>query len=508
MNLSGALSIASGSLANINFQLGVVSHNIANASTPDHAAEVGTQQSLTAGSEGMGVRTAATTRSIDIALQQAVFRQDSTVTSLTTTTVSLHVIDSVHGTPGTGGDLAGLLGKMADTFSTLLGDPSQSARQAAVLSAAGRLTSGVNALSDAYTEQRNAAQNAIVSGVKDINAALKQIGTLSNGIIAARAGEQSTADLDNQRDAVVHGLSRVLGIRTLNQSNGDLIVTTASGTLLPTRGEADPVKTSTASIGAGAAWPDGGIPPVTLHGADITAHLQDGRLGASIALRDRTLPRFQAELDEFSFSLSSRFEAQGLTLFTNPDGTVPAGGGTPVQTGYIGFSASIQVSAAVIANPAALRDGTQGIAGSATGASAFTVNPPGGPASFSTLITRVLDFALGARVQTGVAQPGSATSGLGPAGDLTAPFTAPATLADHAAAVVAAQAGESGEASGQLDIEQGVRKNLSDKLTALSGVNMDAEIARMIQLQNAYAASARIISAVQSLFTQLLQAIR
>jgi len=39
-------------------------------------------------------------------------------------------------------------------------------------------------------------------------------------------------------------------------------------------------------------------------------------------------------------------------------------------------------------------------------------------------------------------------------------------------------------------------------------VNMDTEMAHMIQLQNAYGANARVMSTVQAMWTQLLQAIR
>ena len=59
--------------------------------------------------------------------------------------------------------------------------------------------------------------------------------------------------------------------------------------------------------------------------------LTGGQLGANITLRDTTLPTYQAELDEFSQNLASRFSAQGLTLFSDPTGNVPAGGGMPVQ---------------------------------------------------------------------------------------------------------------------------------------------------------------------------------
>src|ERR1019366_425417 len=183
------------------------------------------------------------------------------------------------------------------------------------------------------------AQTDIVATVTSMNSNLSQIGLLNDRIINARSTGQSSADLENQRDAAVHALSNLVGIRTLSQPNGGLIITTTSGTQLPTQANTTPVQTTSATIGAGASYASGGLPPITVGGVDITSQLQGGRLGSDIALRDTTLPLFQGELDEFSQSLASRFDAQGLTLFSDPNGNVPVGGGAPVQSGYVGFSA-------------------------------------------------------------------------------------------------------------------------------------------------------------------------
>ena len=123
-----------------------------------------------------------------------------------------------------------------------------------------------------------------------------------------------------------------------------------------------------------------------LGGQDVTQQLTGGQIGGNIALRDSTLPTIQANLDEFAQNLSSRFAAQGLTLFSDGGGNVPSGGGTPAQAGYIGYANEIQVDPAVLATPSLVRDGTTAIAGSPTGASAFTPNPPGGPAGFTGMI--------------------------------------------------------------------------------------------------------------------------
>src|ERR1700738_1730488 len=105
MSLDGALSIAISGLANINAGLGVISNNVANANTPDYSAETANQSAIAAGSRSLGVHTEATTRAVDLALQQSAFHQDTAVATLITTTTSLQTIDALQGTPGQGNDL-------------------------------------------------------------------------------------------------------------------------------------------------------------------------------------------------------------------------------------------------------------------------------------------------------------------------------------------------------------------------------------------------------------------
>src|SRR6185437_2021173 len=454
MSLEGALSIASGGLANINRQLALVSQNVANAGTPNYAAEISGQHSLTADGQGLGVISDPATRIIDKGLQDQIIQQNATVAGLQTTQTALQAIDAVQGTPGQGSDLASLLGKVQDQFSTLLTDPSNQTQQSAVVSAAANLAQGINTLSSAYTGQRQAAQNDIGDAVDTLNATLATIGTLSNRIVAQRAGGQSTADLENQRDAAVQTLSQLVSIKTLEQPNGDLMVVTTAGLALPTHAQSGQIRIADATMQPQASYPGGGVPGITLNGVDVTAQFQDGRIGADLGLRDSTLPTWQGELDEFAQTLASRFAAQGLTLFSDPTGAVPSSAGVPVQTGYVGFAGTIQVNPAVSATPSLVRDGTTAIVGSPTGASAFTPNPAGGPAGFTGMISRVLDYALGAQAQNGVPQPSANTAGLGPAGNLAAPYAAAPTLAGLASTMVASQAQQSASVTNQAGTEQ------------------------------------------------------
>jgi len=423
---------------------------------------------------------------------------------LQTTQTSLQAIDSVLGTPGSGNDLGSLLGNLQNGFATLLTDPGNQTRQIAVVAAATTLAQGINSLSAAYIAQRQAAQDGMGREVNTLNSTLATIGQLSDQIIALKPTGQSTADLENQRNAAVQTVSQLLNVKPVEQPNGDLSVFTANGLTLPTSGGGGPFFFAGGATPAGTYYPGGGLPGITLGEVDVTSQMVGGQIGANIALRDATLPTDQAELDEFAQGLSSRFAGQGLTLFTDDSGTVPSGGGTPAQAGYVGYAGSIQVNPAVVATPSLVRDGTAAVA--STG---FTPNPPGGPAGFTALITNIVNFTFGTQSQSGIAQPAMNDNGLGPSGTLTAPFnSAGNSLSDFATNLVSSQAQQSASTTSDLTTEQALQTSLTTRVASISGVNMDAEMSQMLALQNAYSANARVISTVQSMFTQLLQSVQ
>ena len=243
-----------------------------------------------------------------------------------------------------------------------------------------------------------------------------------------------------------------------------------------------------------------------LGGVDVTQQMTGGTIGANVALRDGTLPTYQAELDEFSQNMAGQFAAQGLSLFTDPSRNVPAGGGTgPVQSGYVGFASD---------DPGQPdRAGRRG-AGASTATSrspaARPVRPPSpptanGPSGFTTLITNILNYALGADAQPGVPQPAANTTGLGATGTLNAPFAAPATLADFAAALYRGAGGDQRQRHHPARHRAGGADLACLPVATQSGVNIDQQMALMIQLQNAYGANAKVMSAVQNMFSGFWQ---
>ena len=502
MGLDTALGIASGGLANISLGLSVISQNVANTSTPQYAVEAATLQSVSAGGEGFGVQSGVVLRASNPGLQTQVSEQVAQDAYDETTGNALSALQPALGTVNAGNDLGSQLTTMQASFSTLLGDPGDTTQQSAVVSSAQALASSINVLSQSYVQARQATQDGLVSSVNQLESALTAVGTLSRQIISLRAQGQSTADVENQRAQAENSISQLVNARFLDQPNGDVTVLTLGGVQLPTVGSTK-VSIANATIGASASYPTSGVPGILLGSTDITAQMTGGQIGAQLALRDATLPTYQASLDQFAQSLSTRFADQGLTLFTDNSGGVPVSNGTPMQAGYVGYAGVVQVNPAVVANPALVRDGTQAIAGSADSASAFTPNSTG-LTGFSTMISRVLNYTLGDQAQAGVTQPPIETQGLGTTGTLIAGFGPQATLGDYANALTASQAADSDNATTDAADSKAVLTSLQGKMTGETGVSMDAELGQMVVLQNAYGANAKVISAVQSMFSEAL----
>ena len=507
MGLDVSLSIANSGLAAISRQFAVISQNVSNANSPDYTNEAAALQAVSAGSLGLGVQSDAATLTVNTAVQTQVFAQGAAVAYAGTTASALSQLDPVMGTPDAGTDLPSLLGALQSQFTALDADPASQTQAQAVVGAAQTLTRQINTLSGAIGTARQNAQNDLVSTVGTANTDLQQIATLNQQIVSLQSSGQSTADLQNQRAVAEQSLSGAIGASFVPQADGSVLAFTSSGAALPTDGSA-PLSIANASVGAQAYYPGGGLPGVMLNGTDITGNLTQGqtggRIGADLALRDSTLPTLQAGLDEFSQNIASQFQAQGLTLFSDPNGNVPQTG-NPVQTNYVGFASEITVNPAVVADPVLVRDGTNAVAGSATGASAFTPNPAGGPTGFTTLISRILTYALGADAQAGVAQPASQTSGLGAAGTLSLPYGGQSSLAGTAAAFAGAAAAESSQATANSTAASSLQSALQGTLAQSAGVNVDQQMSNMVALQNAYAANAKVITAVQSMYGVLEQ---
>jgi flagellar hook-associated protein 1 len=505
MSLDAALLSATSGLRHVSRSLANASENVAKADVDGYSRKQVSGEALTSG----GVRSLAPTRDVDLVLRAEAMSARSQSSAAAVRDAALSAISRLHGSPEDGTSIGGLISALGDQFTQLQGVPSDVGRQQAVLGVAVDIVQRFQSVSDGITSARQAAQDGIVSDVGEANALLQQIARADVAVRNEIAAGRSGAEFADQRDAAVAKLSDILELTAAYGSDGSVSLFLPGGKMLPLDPEASPLSTAGATVGPEAYYGGGGsLPGVMLNGVDITANLRSGSLGEQLALRDGTLPRMQAELDLAAGTLAERLSEQGLTLFVAADGTSVPDTGAGYTGTLVGFAQGMQVNPAVLAELRLLRDGTHAVAATPGGATAFTPNPVGGPASFTTLLDRVARFAFGEEVAAGVDHQPIPTVGLGPDQRLSSAFQPPARIVDYAAAVVGAQAADAAAAEARATETASLQGHLDAMVQQREGVDVDSEMSTMIQLQNAYASNARVLTAVQGMWDALLAAVR
>jgi flagellar hook-associated protein 1 FlgK len=168
-----------------------------------------------------------------------------------------------------------------------------------------------------------------------------------------------------------------------------------------------------------------------------------------------------------------------LPLFTD-SGATYTGAITSLGSQMTGLAGRISVNAALVTDPSRM-----------SVYSTSPVTPSGDTTRSDFLYSQLTTAKFSYSPQTGL-------------GSASQPFNG--TVSSYLQQFVSLQANASTQAT---QVQQGqsvVVSTLQQKFNSTSSVNVDTEMSNLIQLQNAYAANAHIMSAVQSMMTTLLQA--
>lgn len=507
MSMDLALSVARSGLRLLDRQMARTSDDIANAGTEGHTRKTLAGRALSSGGIGIGVRSSVPVRDVDLALQAAAARAGGDAAAGELRMRLLATVDAAHGRTGEGDSLGGRLSALRAAFATLREAPEDAIRRGAVVQAAQDLVTRFNTVATGIGAARQQAHDALGTEAAAANAALADIGAFSRSIRNELSAGRAAADLEDKRDLAIARLAQSIDIGVIRGGMGEVTVVARGGIILPQDGAAFSVAPAAVAPGAfhGAA---GALPGLMLNGQDVTRLVAGGRLAAAAELRDLALPRMQAELDLAAAHVAARLDAQGLRLFTDDAGAVPDVTLPYAGSAMIGFSGAIRVNAAVIANSNLVRDGTHPVVAAPAGPDAFTPNPAGGPVGFGILLDRLLGFAFGREVAAGRPQPPIPAGGLGPDGTLVSTLSGLSTLEAHAGALVAAQSAACTAAEEGRGRAVALGELLGARLQQRSGVDVDREIAAMVELQNAYTVNARVIASVQAMWDALLGAVR
>ena len=354
-------------------QINVISNNVANVSTPGYSRKILPQTAQSILGQTVGVSGETIIRQVDLNLQRDLWTQISGVGQLSIKQSYLQRVEQFHGPPDAQLSVAAELARLKDTFAALADSPEDTFRLASAVNQAVDMADKINGFSELITTLRNDAQGDMEATVTRINDLIEQIAEINVDIKGSANSGRTIAAQEDERDEAIKELSGLIEINFFKRGDGVMVVQTRQGVELASDLTSqlifDPLPLSAETYyplsARGITVLDPSRNPNTA--IDITYNEVGGKLGGLIELRDEIFPQQMAQLDEMAHKLALRFEAQGLRLFTDATGNIPADtppdpttlpNPTPVE--YVGFSAVIRVNADILADHTLLQQGTTG----------------------------------------------------------------------------------------------------------------------------------------------------
>lgn len=484
MSLSSAINTAQSMLSNTAKQTSIISQNIANSGNADYSRRSAILATALGGSHIVG---------IDRAQNAALLRQlMSSVSGSSGQDSLLAGLEKLKATMG-GNDYesspATLIAALRDALQTYATKPSDATAGQSAIAAAKDVANGLNTASAAVQTVRSDADAEIGRSVEDLNTLLAQFSDVNKAVIQATvSGKDATGALD-RRDSLLKDISGYIGVNTALRSNNDMVIYTKDGTTLFESVPRAVTFTPTTSFAAGVSGNQVMIDGVPLAAGDGSNTTASGKLQALLQLRDQAAPVFQSQLDEIARALVANFAETDQTDPTNkqPGLFVWSGAGIPADGTIVpGLAAGISVNAAVDpslgGDPTLLRDGRIN--------AGFDANPENGD-GYSALLDSFVAGLGETRAFDGSAKAGGSNS-----------------LLAYATNSIGWLERYRSDASSASENKDALLSRSRDALSNTTGVSIDEEMSRLLDLEQSYKASAKMIATVDAMLGALLQAVR
>jgi flagellar hook-associated protein 1 FlgK len=316
MSLGQALATSTAGLRVAQASLALIASNVANAETPGYVRKTLLQATSAAGANGVGVRQDAINRELDLYVQRQLRTEVSGGAYADLRAQFYSRLQGIYGAPGTAGALETLYNDFTTSLQSLATSPDDPAARTAALSAAQILTQQLNSMSEDVQGLRSDAELAMSGLVAQANNAMKQIASINRQLAQSTSQDATAATLEDQRDAYIDQLSKLMDIKVVitdhNQANVftnsgiQLVGINASqlsfnpqGTMSPqAQWSADPSKSTVGSLML--VSPSGGSYDLIANNA-----IRSGQFAAYIEMRDHILPEAQTQLDAIAAAMAS-----------------------------------------------------------------------------------------------------------------------------------------------------------------------------------------------------------
>jgi flagellar hook-associated protein 1 len=481
MNLNTAGLIAGTGLAATGRATQVVSSNIANALTPGFARREAVQGSIGVFDGLQGVRIRSVARDIDARLVGEGRLANGQSAFAGSTATALSRVEKVVGLPGEAGSLSASMAAFETALINATARPDSAAMLAAVVTAGRDLAGAVRSASDAVQRERSTADATIADDVAALKTDLSSVRRLDQQIAAGTARGDETNALKDERSRALDRISAIVPIREVARPGNAPAIVTQNGLVLLDGRLAEIGFTAVQPVTADMTLAGGDLSGLTVDDRPIALNtvpglMDGGRLAASFALRDTALPAAQTELDALARDLIERVSDPAV------DATRAAGQPALFTDGGTVFAAANEPGLAARLAWNRATDPT-------TGGALFRLRDGLGAVSEGP----VGDGGLLARLAGVLGDPRGSSLGSG--------LRSAAELASEVTSRIATRVLQAERDQG---IAEGRATVLADSVAAM-GVNSDAEMQRLLALEQAYAANARVLRVVDEMFAEILR---
>lgn len=484
MSISSTLNSALSGLTASSRAADVVSSNIANAMTEGYAARRLDVAARTIGNDGSGVRVVGITRLEDAVLVGQRRSASADLGASQTTADFMTRLEALIGPPDDPGSLSARMADFEGKLVSAANNPWNTTHLTGAVQSAQAFADSLNALSDSIQVERKNADTQIDRSVDQINAALVGLNELNTRILSVQANGGEVASLMDAQGRLVEQIAPLIPIQTRRDTNGSLNIYSDDGNVLLSHRPATLGFDAASGMTAQTTLANGNLSGLTIDGRPMRmdgAHpaFEGGQLSAQFAVRDTLGLEAQGRIDGIAMDLAERFDAAGLdtTLATGAPGLFTDEGALVESVNEVGLAGRLSVNSAVVPEDGGaiwrLRDGL-----------GATVEGPSGNATFLTAQIDALSttrstnsgaFSPTQRSMSGLISENLSLAGLGRA---TAEMSLSRSSAQHSALETAELAG---------------------------GVDTDAELQRLIRIEQMYAANARVISVAEQLMDELMR---
>lgn len=485
MSIAGSLSNALSGLTAQSRAAQLVSANVANATTEGYARrELELSPRYIGDGTPAGVKVVGVRREVDMVVIQDRRLTDAKVGYSDTMTTFYSEVERILGTPDEEGSLSAQVDNFESSLIEAASRPDSDSRLSAVLSAAQNITTQLHDSSDKLQDLRMRADQTIKAQVEQLNNGLQRVQDLNYQIKELAAKGQDASALLDVRQTTIDSISSLVPIKQVDRENGMVALYTTGGAILldgkAATLEFDPVGVIVPEMTV----ESGALNTLSINGVETrtlgdNSPIKGGSIAALFSVRDEIAGDVQTQLDAFARDLIERFQDASVddTRAVGDAGLFTDEGAVFDATNEAGIAGRIAINDLVVPTEGGevwrIRDGL--------GAAVQ------GEVGNSTLIQELSTALTSSRTPVSGDFLGAGRSASGLAGDLLSLI--------HT---------ESLEHEAQLSFATTQQEAL--KTAELSdGVDTDQEMQKLLMIEQAYSANAKVIQTIGRLLDNLME---